>query len=158
MGQPMKTIKGDLLKEFPTNLDAIGHVCNCQGVMGSGIALVIKNQFPAAYSVYSAHMRHNTGIKLGTISVACVQPQKFIFNLHAQDRYGYDGFRYINYEAIYSALEIMRDHCIKCLIKSVGFPMNMGCDRAGGDWRIVLAMLEVIFENTDIEITIVSLK
>jgi hypothetical protein len=30
--------------------------------------------------------------------------------------------------------------------KILGVPYKMACDRAGGDWRVVNAMLETLFE------------
>jgi len=74
----MKIIKGDLLKEFPVNLDAIGHVCNCQGVMGSGIALAIRDKFPTVYTTYKNHERVHGNLNLGIISTSMVEPNKYV--------------------------------------------------------------------------------
>lgn len=32
----------------------VAHGCNCQGVMGSGVALAIRNKWPKAYETYNA--------------------------------------------------------------------------------------------------------
>lgn len=40
--------------------------------------------------------------------------------------------------------------------KIIGVPYKMACDRAGGDWRIVEAMLNVIFIDADIEVLVVE--
>ena len=41
--------KGDLLK---TEIPYIAHGCNAQGVMGSGVAKVIREKWPLAFQVY----------------------------------------------------------------------------------------------------------
>ena len=35
-------------------VDVIGHVVNCQGVMGGGIAKSIKERYPSVYEEYKA--------------------------------------------------------------------------------------------------------
>lgn len=37
---------------FDTDALHVGHGVNCKGVMGSGIAVEVKNRFPATYSLY----------------------------------------------------------------------------------------------------------
>jgi hypothetical protein len=147
---------GDLLVDFRSPLrgiDAIAHVCNCKGVMGGGIALQIRQQFPCAYSEYKDY-ENLKGLKLGTVSDARLANGKIIFNLHAQDDYdrGQLYRRFLNYEALYVALEYvqrcMRIQHQKCL----GVPFLMGCDRAGGNWRVVHAMLEHIFCDNGMDV------
>lgn len=148
--------EGDLLKKYKAGeCDAIAHCANCQGVMGSGIALQIKNELPAAYDAYKNHESLNCGLELSTVSYAEID-HGFIFNLHAQNLYGYDGSRYVNYESIYETLRKTKEIMLENDLISLGVPYKMACDRAGGDWRIIEAMLTVIFENTDIQILIVK--
>jgi len=151
----MKVIKGDLLKEFETGtVDAILHVCNCQRVMGAGIAFQIKNRYPQAYQAYMDHpieldLMGHSYLELGTISYtsSLYKGGGYIFNLHAQNLYG-SGSRFLNYEALYVTLEKVRDVLQKDGFKGViGVPKYMGAFRAGGDWRIVEKMLECVFED-----------
>lgn len=143
--------------EFDFNYTAIAHVCNCQGVMGSGIALAIKTYYPEAYDAYKKFETVNQGITLGTISVADVFPSKEVYNLHAQEFYGQGG-RYLNYEALYICLEQMKCHLSISKIKRVGIPYNMGCDRAGGNWNVVESMINAVFKNSDISFFAMKLK
>ena len=53
--------KGDLLT---TDADIIVHGCNCQGVMGSGVAKQIKEKFPNAYTIYKQR-EEEIGLRLG---------------------------------------------------------------------------------------------
>lgn len=149
------SIKGDLLKEYNQGAcDVIAHCTNCQGVMGSGIALQIKNEMPDVFDAYKYHEECN-GLKLGTISYAKIG-KGIVVNLHAQNLYGYDGSRFVNYEAIYETLRQTKEVMISKNLKTLGVPYKMACDRAGGDWRIIETMLNVIFENSGIDILVVE--
>jgi len=153
----IKTTKGDLLEFYnDSDCDVIAHCCNCQGVMGSGIALQIKEEIPGAYLAYKQHEQDAGGLFLGTISVFIDDKTKAIVNLHAQNLYGYDGSRFVNYEALYETLRQTKNLMETKGFKTLGVPYKMACDRAGGDWRIVMAMLETIFENSDIDILVVE--
>ena len=149
--------------ETPGNLltseiDAIGHCANCFCTMGSGIALQIKNKFPEAYT---ADLKTISGdkTKFGKFSKCRVSEStniKYIYNLYGQYTYGRES-RKLNYEMIYTALEAMKNDCvITSDITSVGFPKNMGCALAGGDWRIVREMIYSVFEKTPYTVMIVS--
>lgn len=153
--------KGDLLEYYEQNeVDFIGHCCNCQGVMGSGIALSIKADYPSAYNAYKEYEREN-GLELGTISEC-----GGIFNLHAQNLYGKKGGgdRFVDYEALYQSLEAMRQHIIEIVFDdeepdepvNIGFPFKMAADRAGGDWIVIESMIVSVFKDTDWNISIVE--
>ena len=142
--------KGDLLKTFEKgDVDVIAHCCNCCGVMGSGIAFTIKQQYPAAYKAYKDFELYNDNkIRLSTISYAKHNQNQYIVNLHAQQTFGSGAsVRYVNYEALYNTLEQTRNLMIEKKVKRLGVPYKMACDRAGGDWRIVEVMLNVIFDD-----------
>lgn len=142
----MNIVKGDLVKAVSPSSPCYDgtqmmlHVCNNKGVMGSGIALQVKNQIPDAYRAYKEFEHAYGEIPLGTIST-CYN----VINLHAQDGYG-QGRRHLDYEALYSSLEKAALYIEKQGIERVGVPYLMGSDRAGGDWRVVYSMLESVFE------------
>ena len=46
--------KGDL---FQTEIKTIVHGCNAQGVMGSGVAKIIRDKYPKAYDRYVAEYK-----------------------------------------------------------------------------------------------------
>lgn len=124
----------------------IVHGCNCQGVMGGGIALEVKNRFPDAYHEY---MRvHNArGLKLGQISFAEVSQNKFIVNAQTQDQFGRPG-RNVSYDAVAdSFVEVVRfatairEH--RNLNLDIIFPA-IGAGLGGGDWNVISAMIDAI--------------
>jgi O-acetyl-ADP-ribose deacetylase (regulator of RNase III) len=154
----MKTLKyvtGNLL--LSKDVDVIGHQCNCQNTMGSGIARSIKEMYPEAWQadVEANLLGENT---LGNLSVADIAPEtskkhgtkiKFIFNLYGQNLYG-KGNRQTDYEAIYSALEGMAASLAFPGTEPrpvVGFPYLMSSFRAGGNWDIISRMIEVAFDT-----------
>lgn len=147
----MNILQGDLFNFFTAGTDVIMHVCNCQRVMGSGIALEVKRQYPEAYFAYKTAFLGLGELPLGTISYAELPDGRLIINLHAQRFYGGDGRRYLDYEALYKCLgeayEIVKEKNPKAL---VGIPYLMGCDRAGGDWKIVSAMISAVFHDVSI--------
>lgn len=157
----MQVCKGDLFEHFIgkhlPEVDAIAHVCNAQGVMGSGFAKAVRELFPTAYEEYKKGDIIIPKCKLGTISYAEVRPDKFVFNVIAQEFYGYDGRRYLDYEALYKGLERVKDEMLEQEVRRLGVPFMMGCDRAGGSWKVVSAMLESIFIPNQISVLAVSL-
>lgn len=87
------------------------HGVNCQGVMGSGIALTIKTKFPKAFEEYKSLCDENkthTGMLLGTAQIVPVGGGLYIVNGFTQDFYGKTPDTYLGQatpEAIFSCLE-----------------------------------------------------
>jgi O-acetyl-ADP-ribose deacetylase (regulator of RNase III) len=158
----LKYTDGDLLDMLDEGrVNYVLHCCNCQAIMGSGIAVQIKNRYPAVYQAYLNH--HDLmGLELGTVSYGKIgdiasMMRRYIFNLHAQHLFG-TGDRFVDYEALYKSMERARDIIVSNIggVGTVGVPYNMAAFRAGGDFRIVETMLEVIFENTSLDVMIVK--
>lgn len=143
--------KGDLLEYFRNKeVCCLLHVTNCQGVMGSGIALQIKNQFPEAYDAYKHQEDVDGGLKLGSVSIGMIGVDQAIFNLNAQHLYGH-GDRHLNYEQFYICLERVKNWLNFLQFDgSIGIPSKMGSDRAGGAWSIVKAMVDEVFKDHDV--------
>lgn len=146
----IEIISGDLLDAFDRgDVNVIGHVVNCQGKMNSGIAKSIRERYPDVYNHYIS-----SDIYLGKMAIIELPPYneqgKFVANLYAQQFYGYDGKRYLNYGAISHSLSRLRGVCSSD--DKIGFPYKMGCDRAGGDWSIVLEMIEFYFKDHEVKI------
>lgn len=149
-----KYVKGNLLDLYENgDVDHLFHCCNCQGVMGSGIALQIKKRFDGAWKSYKKHEKL-FGLKLGTISESSIRPGNYIFNLHAQENYGTHK-RQLDYEAFYNCLVKVRNEYINNE-DILGFPKFIGCFRAGGSWRVVEAMIDDVFGKMDVTVVIVE--
>lgn len=107
-------IEGDVTS--PT-VGIIGHGVNCQGVMGSGVALTIRQKFPKAYEAYlelCARTSDRTNL-LGTTQLVEVGPQLYVANMFTQFNYGRDGGPYASIQAVREAcsqLEMQRQGLI----------------------------------------------
>lgn len=134
------------------------HGCNAQGKMNSGVAKVIRTAYPLAWQLYSE--RHEVKpLILGEIIVADCG-RHVVFNAITQDKYGYDGALYVDYDAIEAAMyaadmlmvkhaqdisqsEYAFDHQFTDTPGMVQIAMPLlGADRGGGDWKRIAAIIE----------------
>ena len=119
------------------------HGCNCFNTMKSGIAGQITREFPEASVVDSRTIR-GYGSKLGTYSSTQTEFGS-IYNCYTQFRYGRDGDRYLDYEALYKVLKLVNsNHSFDK--KGLLIP-RIGCGLAGGNWNIVKTMIQEIFSD-----------
>ncbi len=129
-------------------IDVLLHVCNNKGVMGSGIALEIKNRIPDAYQSYK-YIYDKVGLNLGSVTYGFVGvTDRWVYNMVAQDGYG-SGKRFLNYGALSKCLAIVATETQELRI---GLPYKMGADRAGGDWNIVLELVEYFLKDFDVTV------
>lgn len=149
----IEVVKGDLLDAFDRgDVNVIGHCCNAQGKMNSGIAKSIRERYEIAYNRYKSFydtygskiLGHSIGVGIGLES-----DNKVICNLVAQEFYGYDGKRYLNYGALASSLTGMK--LDRKTTDVIGFPYLMGWDRAGEDFSIVYEMVEFYFKDRNVK-------
>ena len=133
----IEVIVGDALSH---SKGIIVHGCNCQGVMGSGIARSIREQFPKVYEEYVNH-HQNYGLQLGDIQVIKVGDDKYIVNAMTQHLYG-SNRRFANYEAIaecFESIESVRQTIDPKL--PIVFP-KIGAGLAKGDWKIIHRIID----------------
>lgn len=155
---------GDLLSG---NVDVIAHQVNCRGVMGSGVARQIREQFPSVYASYRnycdtfrEHPERILGFVLLVLDTRRDDRPVWVANLFSQNGYGYDGKRYTDYDAFRECMKQLRElveHTEKTEKKKlrIGMPFLIGCDRGGGDWATVYKIIEE--ELRDIDVTLYSL-
>lgn len=137
------TVDGDI---FKSNADVIVHQVNCQGVMGSGVAKQVREKYPNVFEAYQKRCR-DTLNPLGHTLCVEAPDGTVIANLFAQNKYGYDGKRYTDYEALGECLKELR---AECLGKVVAIPYLMSCARGGGDWDKVSKMIEESLAGCDV--------
>lgn len=98
----IKELEGDVTSP---SVGIIGHGVNCQGVMGSGVALTIRQKFPKAYEAYlelCAQTSDRTNL-LGTTQLVEVGPGLYVANMFTQFNYGRNGGPYANIQAVREA-------------------------------------------------------
>lgn len=139
---------GDL---FMSQSKYLCHQVNCLGKMGSGIARTVRNRFPTAYEEYRTFCQgaNSPGMLLGKILQSECNG-KTIMHMFAQERCG----RHIRYTDYAAFRECLRK--IKSAVptgSTIAFPHGIGCGLGGGDWSIILPMIEEELAN-DYEIEV----
>lgn len=112
----------------------IMHGCNAQGKMNSGVAKAVREKWPQAYLAYDECIR-NGKLVLGTNQYVMVETGKWVVNAITQDRYGYDGARYVSYDAIDACMGLLADYLRKSHF-DVAMP-KIGAGRGGGSWQVI---------------------
>ena len=139
----IKYVAGNLLD---ASEGIIAHGCNARGVMGSGVALAIKNKWPAAYIVYEKHAKSRTGLLLGSVVWATL-PDKTIANCITQLNYGrMTGKQYVEYGAIQQCMNTIN----KLIQRESGLALPLiGAKRGGGNWGIISEIIEKELTNVE---------
>lgn len=137
--------KGDL---FSTEITTIVHGCNAQGVMGSGVAKIIRDKYPKAYERYRSEYELHNHLKLGDIiPVPCGNrdndPKNFkiIVNAITQDFFGRDNQRYVSYDAVADAMNKINVMFQIYGISEIAMP-QIGAGLGGGDWNVIASIIE----------------
>ena len=145
----IKHIKCDI---FESGADAICHQVNCQGVMGSGIAKQVREKYPWVYGEYKEFCNSYAPSELlGLNLMTYIDETHMIANLFGQNKFGYDGKCYTNYDELRNALRQLKDGYPN---KTIAIPYLMGCHRGGGDWSVVHKMIEEVFADYEGEVLI----
>ena len=128
--------------EISANLHKF-QVVNSLGVMGKGLALQFRNEYPDLEQWYKNH----ENLALGNLLKYPLENDNMLINLVAQSEIG-NAFitkkRYLNYSALESALQAWHTSYIRDKedkIPLACIPYKMGCGLAGGDWNIVLNLI-----------------
>jgi O-acetyl-ADP-ribose deacetylase (regulator of RNase III) len=139
---------GDMFKDGHKYLV---HGCNAQGVMGSGVALLVKEDYPYAYLTYRDKF-DRVGLELGEVVLAkhpdgLSAEHPTIFNCITQNKYRKDKRRYVNYGAVQKCMRYLNAFfLIGNSIERVAMPMN-GAGLGGGDWSIISSIIEEEAKN-----------
>jgi O-acetyl-ADP-ribose deacetylase (regulator of RNase III) len=131
-------VKGNLLT---TDIKHILHGCNCQGVMGSGVAKAIRAKYPKAYEDYK-DTYIGSGLELGTMIFSAQADGKVIINAMSQDRYGKTGGPFVSYEALTKIFDDLNDFDLG----EVAMPM-IGAGLGGGEWKAIESIINSHAKN-----------
>jgi len=133
---------GDIFEEVTEGY--IMHGCNAQGVMGSGVAAIIKQRYFEAFKIYA--QQHPYYI-LGEVIPAKVTDDLVIINAITQDQFGTHQVQ-ADYAAIEQACRGAKHLAAFGMVESreVHFPF-IGAGLAGGDEHTILTILEQQFHE-----------
>ena len=141
------------------------HQVNCKGVMGSGIARQIRNEYPEVYHEYK-FLCSNGNASLGKIQPVKTSDGRVCMNMFAQYSYGRDG-QYTNYEAFKKCLENLRTWmqknpgivwaADKPEMVDIAFPKYIGCGLGGGNWDVIYGIIKDFAKSIPWNVVIVRL-
>lgn len=158
-----REIKGDLLSLADKGqFDIIMHGCNCQNIMGAGIALQIKKRFPQAYEADTAFFKHHvpgdlfakyvpmTSLLLGNFSgtyVSCKdEPKKelLIINAYTQILPGAN-FDMCAFSTVLKKVNLLYSG------QKIGIPL-IGAGIGGGNWESIKQGVQAFLSDMDVTV------
>jgi O-acetyl-ADP-ribose deacetylase (regulator of RNase III) len=123
---------------------------NCVGVMGKGIALVFKQQYPAMFMDYVQRCRGKQ-VKLGEPYLYKVSDVRWIINFPTKGHWRNDS----KIEDIERGLAYLVSHIKIWGITSLAVP-PLGCGNGGLDWGKIGPLIEQHLSGCDIPIEVYS--
>lgn len=154
----LEVIDGNL---FSMTRGIIGHQVNCMGVIGSGVAVQVRNLFPDIFIRYCEFIRETNKSScspLGSCQIVQTSDNDALFVANIFGQFGFGkGERFTNY----AALEAGLDYCFKFAASKglpVGLPYKIGCDRGGGDWTLISEMINRLAEDHKVDVTLYRLQ
>lgn len=155
----VRMVEGDLF-DPSWGFDAIGHGVNCKGLMGAGIAVAFKKRWPDMYERYRS-MCEQKFLLPGQVMPYAVprgtwddgsRQQFWIYNIASQYHPGANA----EYSYLYAGLQYVAFHMHEKGIVRLGLPW-IGAGIGGLDKDSVLYVVSQVFDNSDLDVTIVSL-
>ena len=152
--------KGDLLS---VTEGIIAHGCNAQGVMGSGVAALVKAKYPIAFEQYVADLEmlakdeaYMGASPLGYVSlwsptdlnVVLTNASLLIANCITQNLFGRDGSKFVSYDAIHTCFV-----ALERIAKMTGMTINIpriGAGLGGGDWTVIEAIINSVCKDSKV--------
>jgi hypothetical protein len=112
----------------------VAHGVNCRGVMGSGVALAIREKWPSIYEPYKQLCAgvQNKGDLLKTVQVLRITDELYVANAFTQESYGYDGKMYAELGAVKYGFEMSVRAAI--LLDLPLYTVKVGSVRGGLSW------------------------
>ena len=136
----IETVRGNILQ---ADAEALVNTVNCVGVMGRGIALQFKKEFPENFEAYKSacDRKELQPGRMLVVTLNQMQPPRYIINFPTK-RHWRGKSRIEDIESGLASLvkEVRERH-----IQSIAIP-PLGCGLGGLDWGVVRPMIEQAFE------------
>lgn len=132
-------IKDDLLE---SKAHALVNPVNTVGVMGKGLALEFKKQYPKNYSWYK-ELCDDKSIFVGKV-YGFYENNKLIINFPTKEHWKNPS----KLEWIEKGLLDLKDFILKCNVKSIAIPA-LGCGNGGLDWNEILPRITDTFKDLE---------
>ena len=151
----MQTCRGDLLS---VTKGFILQQVNARGAMNSGVAKAIRDKYPQVWDDYSKVILKNCADPskyLGAMILSRITDELAVVSIVGQlDYRGYGNFhlnyRFTSYDALDHAFSVLPDAICDAefadIPREFHFPL-LGCDRGGGNWDVVSAIINNRLKN-----------
>ena len=144
------------------DIDAIAHGCNTLGIMGKGVAKVIKERFEEAYIADQLAFKNKTNL-IGSYSKAVCYPSDknndclvfdpcIVYNIYTQSTITNKNVDVFNYEGFEKGFSLVVEDCIKNKYK-LGIPL-IGHGNAHGKISKILDIVRNVSGDMAINIFI----
>lgn len=153
----MVTIReGDLLA---SDCEVICHQTNCKGAMGRGVAACIRSVYPEAYQALRGRFERGEAMVGEVDFVPTVRDGvlRYIVNCYGQNEYFPRGVVHTDYLGLRRCFQKIKFE-FKDKDVTIGFPYNIGCGLAGGDWDVVSKIIEEEFGGEEWRVELWRLK
>ena len=144
----IKYQKGNLLE---AQTEALVNTVNTVGVMGKGIALQFKEQYPHNFQVYQKACK-NGSFTVGSLLIVketTLNGEKLIVNFPTKKDWKHPS----TYSYIETGLQALVKELDKNEIKSIAIP-PLGCGNGGLDWAKVKPLMEQYLKDLPLDIVI----
>ena len=133
----IKIVKGDILS---SGCEAIVNPVNCVGVMGKGLAALVKNAYPLVYLQY----RDNCSRKLVRPGKILVTPTYNTSGIFPNYIFNFPTKRHWKNKSLIQDIELGLNDLLNCInkyeISSIAIP-SLGCGNGGLDWNVVKPLI-----------------
>ncbi|KAL6482805.1 hypothetical protein MHYP_G00076770 [Metynnis hypsauchen] len=140
VGGKLKYVKGDLFACPVT--DAMAHCVSEDCRMGAGISVVFKVKFGGVDELLAQKKQPGECAVLK-------RSDRFVYYLVTKKRYNHKPI----YDTLRQSLEAMKAHCLDNGVTRLSMP-RIGCGLDRLSWDKVSVMIEEVFRNTDVAITV----
>jgi O-acetyl-ADP-ribose deacetylase (regulator of RNase III) len=128
----VRQVNGNMLS---TRLPALAHGVNTQGVMGSGVAKVIRDFYPQVFGPYASACASKV-LETGGMLPVKVTEDRWVFNLASQDLPG----AHARMDWLEDSLDATFAFCEEESVEGFAIP-RIGAGIGGLDWNDVLPLL-----------------
>lgn len=157
----IRYLMGDATEPVGEGEKIITHCCNDIGAWGSGFVVAISKKWPEPEARFRQAYKDARGSQLGSVELVRVDEDIQVANIIGQRGVrSSDNPTPVRYDALLEGFKNLADY-IEVWQKaghteSVHMP-RMGCGLAGGDWRIVEALIEVALIDRGIDVYVYDL-
>jgi O-acetyl-ADP-ribose deacetylase (regulator of RNase III) len=146
---PIKYLDGDILK---AKTQVVVNTVNCEGVMGKGLALQFKKNFPDMFAEYKKKCEEGK-IAIGKLDLYKSPFRYWILNFPTKDHWRKPS----KLEYIEKGLAEFSRKYQEWDITSIAFP-KLGCQQGGLNWVDVKPLMEKYLEPLELKVEIFSYK